>query len=387
MRRIEVHVGTSPIVQVRRAVALIAVAGLLAAAATVAPSLTRPAAAVNQCLIQTCWYLTFEPGGNGTGDIAVNSFQYSNGSLTTATVIQCHREGGLTTGTCSKGFVIDLLHVPSYITINATFSVSSGSRFCYQGVCGSAAGTYSFPITGNATLGATYASFELTGTVATANVTLAGTGTGTVTSTPQGIDCPGKCSADFTSGTSVKFTETPGGTSVWGGWSPTSCFGTLGSTSCSWSITGTFNITATFNLPATPKPTVAPTATPKATSRPTATPTAAPHPTPTLAPGATPRPTTAGGGGTTSTPPPGGGTILTPPPNDQGSPGTSEGANPTDQAPSDTGLPGDSLAPIATPPASPVSSSGGDGTLIVIPIVVALLAVGGYLFLGRLRRT
>jgi Tol biopolymer transport system component len=61
------------------------------------------------------------------------------------------------------------------------------------------------------------------GTSFQANYTLttnkAGTGTGTVTSSPPGINCGDTCSASFASGTAVTLTATPAAGSTFGGWS------------------------------------------------------------------------------------------------------------------------------------------------------------------------
>jgi len=73
-------------------------------------------------------------------------------------------------------------------------------------------------------------------------VTLAGSGTGTVTSTPAGISCPGTCSANFASATSVTLTETPAAGSTFAGWSG-ACSGT---SSCSISMTAAESVTASF---------------------------------------------------------------------------------------------------------------------------------------------
>jgi uncharacterized repeat protein (TIGR02543 family) len=59
----------------------------------------------------------------------------------------------------------------------------------------------------------------------TLTVTKAGTGTGTVTSMPTGIDCGGTCEADFNENTLVTLTATPGSFSTFAGWSG-DCSGT-----------------------------------------------------------------------------------------------------------------------------------------------------------------
>ncbi|HYD54679.1 MAG TPA: glycoside hydrolase family 9 protein, partial [Gemmatimonadaceae bacterium] len=74
-------------------------------------------------------------------------------------------------------------------------------------------------------------------------VTKAGTGAGTVTSSPAGISCGAACSASYTSGASVTLTATPAAGSTFAGW--TGCTGT-GAT-CTISMTAARSVTATFN--------------------------------------------------------------------------------------------------------------------------------------------
>jgi hypothetical protein len=78
-------------------------------------------------------------------------------------------------------------------------------------------------------------------------LTFAGNGVGTVSSSPQGLNCAstnGPCSQSFASGTSVTLTATPVGTSVFGGWTG----GCVGSTStCTIVLQSDTAVTATFN--------------------------------------------------------------------------------------------------------------------------------------------
>ena len=78
----------------------------------------------------------------------------------------------------------------------------------------------------------------------TLTVSTSGTGSGTITSTPAGIACPGTCSASFASGTAVTLTATPTSGSAFTGWSG-ACSGTG---ACSVTMNSNQSVTATFNL-------------------------------------------------------------------------------------------------------------------------------------------
>jgi len=76
----------------------------------------------------------------------------------------------------------------------------------------------------------------------------AGTGSGTVISSPAGIDCisnVGSCAATFTSGTQVALTAAPAAGSTFAGWS-SNCPST-GATTCQIDVTSSVNVIATFN--------------------------------------------------------------------------------------------------------------------------------------------
>ncbi len=80
-------------------------------------------------------------------------------------------------------------------------------------------------------------------------VTSAGTGTGTVTSSPAGISCKPTCGASFASGTQVKLTAAAGSGSYFAGWSG-ACKGTG---ACTLTVNSNLAETATFNLNQTVK--------------------------------------------------------------------------------------------------------------------------------------
>ena len=75
------------------------------------------------------------------------------------------------------------------------------------------------------------------------SVTPAGSGTGSVTSQPTGVDCGVTCSTSYASGTSVTLTATADPGSRFGGWSGEGCTGTG---TCQVTMTAARSVTATF---------------------------------------------------------------------------------------------------------------------------------------------
>jgi hypothetical protein len=312
-----------------------------------------------------CIYLNIS--GDGTGTVTFTSYTL-NGTAHSLSLAPCARQGGITTGTCVLQISVAVGTVVSSLSVTRHVDADGYSCFTYQGgACTGGGLTVARAFTWAPT--ATDSDFGLKlYSPETLNLTLGGTGTGTVVSTPRGISCPGKCSADFPAGSTVQLTATPTGTDTFAGYAGPSCLGGFHSPSCSWVINSTLDITAVFDLPVTPPP--PPTATPTPTKSPT--PTTRPTLHPTLPPGATPAPSSGAAA----------------PPTEGATEGASEVASePTTPGPGESPSEQASLVPIATPSTSPVSSSGGDGSGFVIPIVAAVLAVGGYLLIGRLRRT
>jgi|GEM_PF-6731473 len=79
-------------------------------------------------------------------------------------------------------------------------------------------------------------------------VTIAGTGSGTVTSSPAGINCPVSCAAGFAAGTAVTLSANVAAGSSFGGWSG-ACGGNGG---CNVSLNADQAVTATFAASGTP---------------------------------------------------------------------------------------------------------------------------------------
>jgi len=125
------------------------------------------------------------------------------------------------------------------VTLTAP-STSGGHNFSSWTGCDSVTTTTTCNLTMNATRTVTVNYAAPTFTLATTI-----SGTGTVTSSPAGINCgTGTCSATFTQGTSVTLTATPGTNWTFAGWSGEGCTGTG---TCVVSMTQARSVTATFS--------------------------------------------------------------------------------------------------------------------------------------------
>jgi len=120
-------------------------------------------------------------------------------------------------------------------------TAAAGASYSFTGWSGACTGTGSCVVTMDAaksvTATFTAQSFALT-------LVKAGTGSGTVTSSPSGINCGSTCSANYNNGTSVTLTATASSGSTFAGWSG-ACTGTG---SCSVTMDAAKSVTATFNV-------------------------------------------------------------------------------------------------------------------------------------------
>jgi phospholipase C len=124
-----------------------------------------------------------------------------------------------------------------------TLTETAGSNY-FVGWGGSCSGTSpcSLTVSGAESVTATFSAGDAL------SLTMAGSGSGTVTSTPAGITCPGTCSAIFPPNTSVTLTETATSPNVFNSWSG-ACTGT---TVCSVTLGAPTNaVTATFSAGST----------------------------------------------------------------------------------------------------------------------------------------
>jgi len=183
---------------------------------TVTPSASEKLTAVFN-VVQSGPVLTVVSQGSGTGTVS-----------SVPSGINC---GSICTASFNPGTQVTL-----------TAAAATGSTFAgWGGACASSGTNPSCTIAMNASQNVT-ATFNIT--QASLSVTIGGTGSGTVTSTPQGINCPTTCQSNFAAGTQVTLTETPGANSAFAGWSG-ACSGDSG---CTVMVQSNQQVTATFNV-------------------------------------------------------------------------------------------------------------------------------------------
>ena len=124
------------------------------------------------------------------------------------------------------------------ITPNANYTVGN---VVVDGSSVGAVTSYSFTnVTANHTISASFNAIQQN----SLNVTKGGNGTGTVTSTPAGINCGLDCSESYTGGTVVTLSASADASSTFSGWSG-SCSGTG---NCAVTMDAAKSVTATFTL-------------------------------------------------------------------------------------------------------------------------------------------
>src|SRR5580704_11982969 len=163
--------------------------------------------------------LTVALSGNGTGSVASNPSGISCGK------------------TCTASFDLGT-------AVTLTASAATNSTFAgWTGACSGA--NPSCTVTLSASQQVT-AIFNLIQSAPVLTVVPAGTGTGTVSSTPSGINCGSSCSATFNSGTQVTLTATASSNSSFAGWTGGPC-NAISASTCTFTLTTSQQVTATFN--------------------------------------------------------------------------------------------------------------------------------------------
>jgi streptogramin lyase len=124
--------------------------------------------------------------------------------------------------------------------VTLTASASAGSSF--TGWSGGCSGTGKCQVTIAADTNVT-ANFKLSPTTNMLSVVSSGTGSGTVTSTPSGINCGSTCSASFDTGTQIALSAAAANGSTFAGWSGGGCSGI---DPCALTLTADTTVTASF---------------------------------------------------------------------------------------------------------------------------------------------
>ncbi|MFZ5785749.1 MAG: InlB B-repeat-containing protein, partial [Acidobacteriota bacterium] len=123
--------------------------------------------------------------------------------------------------------------------VTLTAAASGGSTFAgWSGAGCSGTGTCQVTMDAARTVTATF-----TGSQPTLTVVKEGSGSGTVTSSPPGIDCGATCSASFTLNTVVTLTAVASAGSTFAGWSGSGCSGTA---TCVVTMDAAKSVSATF---------------------------------------------------------------------------------------------------------------------------------------------
>lgn len=350
---------------IRLAAGLFVLAALIPGAVQVAEATSH----LNQCDLGSpyCATLTIELRGNGSGTVRT----YSDASFTATTNrIDCRREGGSTTGKCAAAYYVGPDRNP--VTVYIGYSPDSGSCVLSEASCQSTMYKIILSFATDATQ--SRESFQLINP-RSLEIAKFGSGTGSVESSPVGIDCGGKCKSDFVAGSTINLTATPSGASQFVGWSGP-CSG-QGAT-CALTLSENTVVVASFEPAATP--------TPSPTPSPTATPP--PKPSPTPASPSTPTPAAQSTQAATVQPAPSTAPTESPTPvaasaDPQLSPDADVEPSPlaVGGAPAPTGgePPPANEAPI---PVLEQPAAAGTGALDLTPIFLAILLAGGLIGAG-----
>jgi uncharacterized repeat protein (TIGR02543 family) len=135
--------------------------------------------------------------------------------------------------TSTTGPYSQIAQVPAGVTAYSDTAVSLGTTYCYQVAAVDSAGVSAFS---NLACASPSGGFTLT-------AAKTGTGAGTVSSSPAGINCGTACSYTYPGGTVVTLTATPSAGYTFSGWTSGGCSGTA---PCSLAGNGSITVTASF---------------------------------------------------------------------------------------------------------------------------------------------
>jgi hypothetical protein len=174
--------------------------------------------------------VTMDNARNVNATFTLNTFNLTVTKLGTAGSVTSNPAGINCGATCQAAYT-------SGTTVELTATAPTGGAFAGWAGCDSVSGTTCFvTMNGNKGVAANF-TFPLT-------ATRSGSGAGTITSNPAGINCGVDCSESYRDGTSVELTASADSSSVFTGWSG-ACTG-MGS--CQVTMDAAKNVTATFEV-------------------------------------------------------------------------------------------------------------------------------------------
>ncbi|HVQ76395.1 MAG TPA: Ig-like domain-containing protein [Candidatus Binatia bacterium] len=132
----------------------------------------------------------------------------------------------------STGTYAQIATTPAGVTSYIDATVAAGATFCYRVRATNSSGNSGYS---NEACGAAPAGLSVT-------IAKAGSGSGTVVSSPAGISCGSDCTESFAAGTVVTLTASPASGSGFGGWTG----GCAGTAPCVVTGNTSVNVTATF---------------------------------------------------------------------------------------------------------------------------------------------
>ncbi len=150
--------------------------------------------------------------------------------------LACSAAGDCTSGVCGTDGMCASPTCADSVTNGAETGVDCGGNAC--GPCADGD-----PCATDADCLSSSCASNVCGSRHTLTVTLAGTGTGQVSSVPSGILCGGACSADYLDGSTVTLSASAVGSGTFDGWAGAGCSGTG---TCAVAMTQAQMVTATF---------------------------------------------------------------------------------------------------------------------------------------------
>ena len=190
--------------------------------------------------VQTAFVPSLSPQPGGPGSVSVDQYLLSVATAGTGTGTVTSNPGGID---CSGGSGDCEEEYPEATTVTLTPTPGDNSTFAgWDGVC-SGTGTCTVTMDQAQAVTANFNALPPPPASYPLSVTPVGTGSGTVTSSPAGIDCGSDCVQNFTAGSTVTLRATPADASSFAGWGG-ACSGTG---ACTVTMDQARSVTATFS--------------------------------------------------------------------------------------------------------------------------------------------